>query len=473
MPSKDLRNYIVKMEGKKELKRIKKEVDWNLELIHVAKLNEEKGGPALLFENVKGYDIPVLTSIFGTTRRFAYEFDFPPEASMHELTMKWVELIGREKIAPKELKTGPILENIIEGDKVDLFKFPAPKFYPGDGGRYIGTAYALVTRDPETDWINLGTYRLQLLDKNHVGAQIMPGKHADLHIRSWGQKGKKMPAAAVIGGPPVLFAVGGTEAPHGVSEYDLAGAIMGSPIEVVRSNVTGLPLPANAEIILEGEIDPNPATYRIEGPFGEATGYYSGQPTPKPVLEVKRVLHRHSPIFVASTVGRPVTDTHILLAIGRCGRLWRELKDMGIPGIKGVAMHPAMMRGFVISIKQMYPGHSKQVLTAAASTPMGNYANKVFIVVDDDVSPDDWERVVWSVIHRFNPEKSVEILKGRRSTWLDPGIEPKLKYPWPITSTLLIDGCTPYHWEEKPQLIELDSELVQKIRKEWKEYGLE
>ena len=473
MASKDIRDYITKMEENKDLKRIKREVDWDLELIHIAKITEEKGGPALLFENVKGYDIPVLTSVFGTTSRFAYEFDMPPEASINDITLRYMELIGKERIPPKEVAGGPILENINEEDKVDLFKFPAPKFYPNDGGRYICTNYSLITKDPDTGWVNIGTYRGQLYDKNHFGLMVQPGKHGYVHMEKWGEKGKKMPSAAVFGGPPVLFMVSGNEAPYGVCEYDIAGTITGFAIEVVISDFTGLPIPANAEIVFEGEVDPDRSTWRTEGPFGEATGYYSGKPTEKPVFEVKRILHRNNPIYLSSTVGRPITDTHIMAAVGRCGRMWRELKDSGIPGIKAVAMHPASQRFFIISVKQMYPGHSKQVLTAAASTPMGNYANKLFVVVDDDVAPDDWTRVLWSVIQRFDPQRSVEILKGRRDSFLDPGVEPKHRYPFPLTSTLLIDGCTPYQWEEKPEVIELDAELVEKIQKEWKEYGLE
>lgn len=473
MASKDTREFISKLEKNKDLIRIKRQVDWNLELIHVAKLTEEKGGPALLFENVKDYDIPVLTSQYGTLGRFAREFDMPPSSSLHEITTKWVDLISRQGVPPKKVGKGPVFENIIEGDNIDLLKFPVPKFYPDDGGRYICTNYCLVTKDPDTGWVNLGTYRGQLLDKNHVGLMIQPGKHGWVHMEKWAQKGKKMPVAAVFGGPPVLFTVSGTEAPFGVSEYDIAGAIAGFPIEVVISDLTDLPIPADAEIVLEGEIDPDRANWQLEGPFGEATGYYSGKPTNKPVFEVKRVLHRNSPIYLASTVGRPITDTHIMAAIGRCGRLWKELKDTGIPGIKSVAMHPASQRFFIISVKQMYPGHSKQVLSAAASTPMGSYANKLFITVDDDIEPDDWTKVLWSVIQRFDPDRSVEILKGRRGSYLDPGIEPKLKYPYALNSTLLVDGCIPYHWQEKPEVIRLDAKLVEKIQKEWKEYGLE
>jgi phenyl-phosphate phosphatase/carboxylase subunit beta len=473
MPSKDLREYIEKHEKRGSLKRITKEVDWNLELSHIAKLNEEAGGPALLFENVKDYNTPVLTGVWGTTDRFAYEIG-REDATMMQLAMEWGDILAQPKISPKVVKTGPVLENIIEEKDVDILKqFPVPKFYPLDGGRYIGTSYALISKDPDTGWVNLGTYRLQVHDKNHTGVQMNPSKHARMHLEKWAARGEKMPVAAVIGGPPIIFPLGGGDIPADVSEYDVGGAILGEAIEVIESDLTGLPIPATAEIVLEGFMDADPESFILEGPFGEATGYYSGLPTKKEAIHVTRILHRNNPILNATTVGRPTTDTHMVGVISRGGAFWRQLKDMKIPGIKGFSIPPEMgNRGIIISLKQSYPGHSKQVLTAAASTPYGAFACKFFCVVDDDIDPEDYGRVAWAASQRFDPQRSVDILKGRRSTWLEPGIEPKKRYPYPIISTLLIDGCTPYEWEEKPTVIRLDEETVKKVKSQWKDYGL-
>ena len=162
---KDLRDFIAKCEEEGQLHRIKAEVDWNLELSHIAKLNEERKGPALLFENVKGYDWPIITSTCTSTERLAIIMGMPKETSLVELMRHWVE-IGSRKIPPKLLETGPCKENKMMGDEVDLFRFPVPKFFPMDGGRYFGTAHCVITKDPDTDWVNVGTYRLQLLEKN-------------------------------------------------------------------------------------------------------------------------------------------------------------------------------------------------------------------------------------------------------------------------------------------------------------------
>ena len=296
---------------------------------------------------------------------------------MMELTMAWGDILGKENIPPKVVKDGPVMENVVEEKDVDILKFPVPQFYPKDGGRYIGTAYALISRDPDNGWVNLGTYRLQVHDGNHTGIQMNPSKHARMHLEKYQKKGEKMPVAAVIGGPPVIFPLGGGDVPPGVSEYDVGGAVLGEAIEVIESDFTGLPIPATAEIVLEGEIDPDPSSFILEGPFGEATGYYSGQPTEKEVIHVKRVLHRNNPIFNATTVGRPTTDTHMVGVISRGGAFWRQLLDTKIPGIKAFSLPPEMGdRGLIISIEQMYPGHAKQVLTAAASTLTPLWASK-------------------------------------------------------------------------------------------------
>ncbi|MGA2107729.1 MAG: UbiD family decarboxylase domain-containing protein, partial [Syntrophorhabdales bacterium] len=268
----DLRDYVSACEKVGQLKRVKAEVDWELELSHVCKLVEEKSGPALLFENVKGYESPVLTGAFGTTQRLAIILGKDPSLSMVDLTREWVALAVKEVIRARELKDGPIFENILDGEKVDTFAFPSPKFYELDGGRYFGTAVFMVVQDPETGDINLGTYRMGILDSKSVGVQILKGKKGDRIMKKYGKAGKKMPACAIIGGDPLhIFASAATV--KAKSGYDVVSSLRGEPVEVVKSQIHGLPIPAAAEIVLEGEIDPT--KLRNEGPFGEYTGYYT------------------------------------------------------------------------------------------------------------------------------------------------------------------------------------------------------
>lgn len=464
----DLRQWISTCEQEGELKRITAEVDWDLELSHVAKLNEEQSGPALLFERVKGYSSPVLTSACTTTRRLAITMGAPKESTLVDLMREWVKK-GEKRIPPKWVETGPCKENVMKGSEVDLFRFPVPKFYPRDGGRYFGTAHFVVTKDPDSDWVNLGTYRLQLLGKDLLGTQFIKGKHADIMLKKYQAAKRPMPVAAVVGCHPLLFLMGAARLSAFESEYDLAGAIRGEPVEVVRCETSDLPVPATSEIVVEGEVDAE--AFMPEGPFGEYTGYYSGVGTdPRNFIKVKCVTYRTNPIFMATTVGRAVTDTHMTMALTYGATLWQQLVAMKIPGLKAIYCPPEGSGRMlaIISIKQMYPGHADQVATAAISTEMGAYGLKTVIVVDDDIDPWDIPRVLYALSFRFQPNRS-QVIKRGRSTPLDPSLPVNAR---DITGRLLIDATIPYEWKEKPIPIELDPQMVERVKARWKELGL-
>ncbi len=469
----DLREFISRCEEIGELKRITAEVDWDMEISHVSKLNEEQQGPALLFENVKGYSSPVLTGAFGTPERLSIAMGMTTTYSMCDLSREWMKLSLGEVIPAREVEQGPVLENVHDIDSFSLDKFPVPKFYPLDGGRYIGTAVFLVIQDPESGKINLGTYRMQMLDNKRCGVQILPGKRGERILKKYKKMNKKMPAAAVIGCDPLLFMAGALQQ-EGVSQYDVVGTMRGTPTEYIISDYTELPIPASAEIVLEGEIDPD--NFQPEGPFGEYTGYYTDEiekVIEKPCLEVKRVLHRDNPILWATSVGRPVTDVHMLLSFTRTATLWSDLEQMRIPGIKSVYIPPESAGRFwaIASVEQQYPGHSSQVANAIISTTTGAYGIKGVIVVDDDIKADDIGRVLWALAVRYDPLRSTELIKRGRATPLDPALDPdsdKL-----ITSRILMDATIPYEWEKKPQEIVMDTDTLEKVRNRWKEYGFE
>ena len=472
---KDLREWISACEKEGELKRIKAQVDWNLELSHIAKLNEERKGPALLFENVKDYTIPVLTSALTSEKRLAITLGLEPGTSMCEMARWWMKVITEKGlIKPKEVPSGPVTEQVVEEEAIDLLRdFPVPYIYPKDGGRYIGTAVFLITKDLETGWVNLGTYRMMVHDRNHTGVQIIKGKHADMHLKQYEKAGKLMPAAAVIGCDPILFLCSSTLVPAQVSEYDVAGGLRGEPIEVFEGELTGLPLPAHAEIILEGFIDPK--DLREEGPFGEYTGYYSGkrgEEWPKQVLHVKRIYMRKDPIFWVTTVGKPVTDTHMIQSLNRTATLWTELETMRVPGIKSVFIPPQTTGRFwaIISLKTMYPGHSIHAAMAAHATTTGHYGMKGVIVVDEDIKADDLDRVWWALSVRYDPYRSTEIIKRARSTPLDPALPIDAR---DISSKIIMDATIPYEWERKPEEIFLDEEMAKRVRERWGELGLD
>jgi 4-hydroxy-3-polyprenylbenzoate decarboxylase len=464
----DLRDFIKKCEGEGELKRIKIEVDWNLEMSHIAKLNEEHRGPALLFEKVKGYPDQVLSSACTTTSRLALIMGMPKDTSLVELMREWVKRTVN-KIPPKWVASGPCKENVLKGDKINLLKFPVPRSFPKDGGRFFGTTAYTISKDPESGWVNMGVYRLQMLDEKNLGTQFIKGKHADIMLQKYKSLKKPMPVVVAVGGDPLMFLLGAARLPAFESEYEFGGAIRGEAIEVVKGETVDLPIPANAEIVVEGEVDPE-AT-RPEGPLGEYTGYYSGiGTTPRNFIKINCITHRHNPIFWFTTVGRAVTDTHMTMALSYGATLWQELEAMRIPGIRAVYCPPEGAGRFIaiISVKQMYPGHANQVGTAAISTEMGAYGLKTVIVVDEDIDPWDLPRVLWALSFRFQPSRAQIINRGR-STPLDPSLPVDQR---DITSRIIMDATIPFEWKEKPILIELDPEMVKKVKAKWSELGL-
>ncbi len=467
----DLRWFIEALEKAGELVRIHAPVDWDLELGHVAKLSEERGGPALLFENVRGYDRPVLASMFTTPRRMAIGLGAPEGSTICQLARIWVERT-KAPVPPVTVPAAeaPILEHEVSGEDLDvLAHVPVPRLYPDDGGRYIGTAVGVVTKDPDSGWVNIGTYRSQVFDGKTLGLQPIKGKDADLHIQNAQKRGMdRIPVALVFGGDPLLFLCASTLFGRGVCEYDMVGALRGEPMRVVEAPYTGLPVPADAEFVVEGDLVLD--DLRMEGPFGEYTGYYSGRPSPKVWIDVRALRFRDDAVFPITTVGRPITDIHMIQSLNRTATLWADLEAMRLDGIRSVYCLPESGGRFiaVISVDQKYPGHAEQVGVAALGTSTGHYGVKYIILVDGDIPADDLPRVWWAIALRSQPDRC-EVIKRGRSTPLDPSLPIDAR---DITSKMIINATLPYEWKEKPKLIELDPATVERVRGRWQELGL-
>jgi len=441
-----LREWLTQVDEMGQLKHITEEVDWNLEMGALTYLVGKKvGAPALLFENIKGYskDYRVLFNMLGTGKeRIALALGLPTNLSTMELIQATREKMGK-RIEPLYVdpKTAPVNENIQMGDDVDLLKFPVPKMWPRDGGRYMGTADVIITRDPETGVVNLGTYRQMVQSKNEVGFYISPGKDGKLHRESWWKLDKPCEVAAVYGVDPLLFMVGAQGYPRNISEYEFAGGILGKAIEVVKGEVTNLPIPAQAEIVVEGIA--YPGNNRSEGPFGEFTGYYGRPGEETPVIDIKCVHHRNQPILTAALMAdHPSCEQSLFLGLLRGAKVWRDLEACGIPGIEGVWSVPAAAGGFgmtVVSVKQMYEGHAQQAAAIAAQCAGGAYYAKFIYVVDEDIDPSDLEQVMWAASTRCRVAEDIDILRGTWSSYLDPSktaIEER-----PFGSKALIYAC--------------------------------
>jgi 4-hydroxy-3-polyprenylbenzoate decarboxylase len=371
------------------------------------------------------------------------------------------------KFNPEVVNKGPILENVLSGDQVDLFKFPVPKYHSQDGGRYVGTGHAVITRDPETGDINLGTYRLQALDKRATGWFMMPNQHGDIHRRKFHEKGERCPIAVSIGHHPLIFRVGTIELPAG-SEYNFMGAIWGEPVKVIIEEITGLPIPASSEIVLAGWCPPGIS--RTEGPFGEWTGYY-GRQGQAPVIEVERIYYRNDPILVGSSPGRPPScDGIYFRSLFRSAKLHDELTKAGIPDIKGVWLTKETNGPYliVVSLKQRYAGHAKQAALLVSQFRTSGRQGRYVVVVDDDIDPTNISEVLWAMCSRSEPAEDIDIIRGVPSDQLDPRAPRDAKAL--LNSRAIINACKPFEWKDDyPKSVDLEPEIVERVRNKWKD----
>lgn len=473
-----LRDWLQKVEELGELHRIKSEIDWNEEMAALTYMvASREGAPALLFEKVKDYPegFRVLFNLFGTSRdRLALALSLPTGLSLLELIQATREKLKRAippRIVPKE--AAPVNENIIYGDDIDLYKFPAPKMWPLDGGRYLGTADIFITRDPDDGHLNVGTYRQMIRGKNELFVYWSPGKDARLQAERCWKRARPFEVAAAYGMDPELFIVGSQSFAKTASEYDYAGGIRGEPIEVTRGEVTDLLIPARAEIVLEGLMYPGKTG--MEGPFGEFTGYYGRPEAETPIIDIKCIHYRNNPILTCALMADyPACEQVLLFAIARSARIWDDLDRLGVPGIKGVYAYPAAAGGFgmiIVSLEQRYAGHAQQVAALAAQCPGGAYYTKWIIVVDEDVDPTDINQVIWAMSTRCNPAEAIDILRNTWSTWLDPSQNPPEERPY--GSKALIYACKEHKYIDRfSKRSKIRRALYDRLSQRWKELGM-
>ncbi len=468
----DLRPFLDHLYQLKELQKVDG-ADWNLEIGAITELSDERKGPALLFDRIKGYPqgYRVVSNLTASPRRLAIAFGFPTDISNVELVRRVKDKFkDMEPVPPVNVSDGPILENVFKGEDVDLLKFPAPMWHEHDGGRYLGTGDMVIMKDPKGGWVNIGTYRVQLHDRNTLGLYISPGHQGNIIRQSYWAQGKPCPVAIAFGAHPLVWMPSFLGFPWGTSEYGIAGGLLGEPLKVITGDYTGLPIPAHAEIVVEGECASPQVESRKEGPFGEWPGYYGSGERAEPVVKVKRLMYRNDPIINGAPPLRPPasgTATYVM----RAANVWSELERLGIPGIKGVWY---MRSGgsfllAVISIEQKYAGHAKQVALASMSGVEGAYLGRFCIVVDDDIDPSNDEDVLWAMATRCDPATSIDIITGTWSSYVDPLIPPERKARGELTnSRAAVIACRPYYWrKEFPRVNRAGDELRGRILKKW------
>jgi UbiD family decarboxylase len=468
----DLRGFLDKSKEDGDLLELHG-VDWDVELGTLTELLAEKGGPALLFDKFKGYPegYRVATNLYSTVRRFAVAIGMPPDTDKMEIIKRW-RAVEFNPIKPVELKTGLVMENVHIGDDVNLYEFPVPRYHEHDGGRYIGTCVAIIMRDPDEGYVNVGVQRVMMHDEKTVGLYISPGKHNAVIREKYWSKGESCPVVMDFGPIPILWLSAASHVSWGISEFDWAGYLANEPLKVIPGEMTGLPIPANSEITIEGEYLPPEVESRMEGPLGEWTGYYGGGERPEPVVRVKAVYHRDRPILAGAP---PIKPPHYAFAVQvrTTPFLWNELEKAGVRGIRGVWEHEAgggrMIT--VISLKQDHAGHAVQAGHAVLGSHGGGYMSKLVIVVDEDIDPTDLNEVLWAVVTRANFDTSVNIIKGCWGTRLDPALPPEKREKNDFThSVMVIDACRPFHWRDRfPRVNKTSEELRTKVIGKWRD----
>jgi len=436
MQYKDLRDFIDQLEALGELKRIGVEVDPYLEMTEICDRTLRANGPALLFENPKGHDIPVLANLFGTPTRVARGMGEESVTALREVgtllaNLKepeppkgmrdaWEKLPLYRKVldmAPRERRGAPCQEVVLEGDDVDLARLPVQTCWPEDAGPLI-TWGLVITRGPEKPRQNLGIYRMQVIGRNRVIMRWLAHRGGALDFRDWqrAHPGEPFPVSVALGADPATILAAVTPVPDSLSEYAFAGLLRGSRTDVARSLGNDLQVPASAEFVLEGHIAPDDTA--PEGPFGDHTGYYNEVET-FPVFTLDRITHRQQPIYHSTYTGRPPDEPAILgVALNE---VFVPLLQKQFPEITDFYLPPegCSYRMAVVSMKKQYPGHAKRVMFGVWSFLRQFMYTKFVIVTDDDVNVRDWQDVIWAMTTRMDPVRDTLLVENTPIDYLD------------------------------------------------------
>jgi UbiD family decarboxylase len=448
MMYEDLRDFIAAVSTIGSLRH----VDGADPLFEIGAVTEVAAGapekPALLFDNIKGFPkgYRVFSNATTSVQRASLALGLDPNLRPIDALKAWKQRRkDLQMIAPTEVRDANFMENVQEDRVVDLGRFPVPTWHKHDGGPYIGSGSLVITGDLDTGWINASIYRVQVHGPNRVTVQFDHlGRHGAIIAKKYWDQGKACPIAIVNGQDPALFIAGFEYLREGVSEYDFAGAIKGRPIEIIRGPRTGLPLPARAEIILEGQLLPPSELTLPEGPFGEFTGYYAADVRPAAVMGVEAVYHRNDPILFGSPPLKP-PRFHFGLPFRAAG-IWSDLEAAGVTDVVGAWQHVSQLMT-VISLKQRYAGHAKRAAMIAGAN---SYMGRIVVVVDEDIDPSDLADVMWAVTTRCEPCENVDIVRSAWSSSLDPRISPQARAVGETSnSKMLIDACKPFAWKDE------------------------
>jgi 4-hydroxy-3-polyprenylbenzoate decarboxylase len=485
---KDLREFLDHLEKQGDLKRITIPIDPNLEMTEIADRVLRADGPALLFENPKGYDFPVLANLFGSTRRVAQAMGCEEVSQLREVG-KLLALLKEPEppagfrdawdkaplykqvlnMGPKIVKKPECQAVVIEKEQVDLSKLPVQTCWPGDVGPLI-TWGLVVTRGPNQKRQNLGIYRQQVISKNKVIMQWLSHRGGALDFKDWQQQhpGEPFPVSVILGADPATILGAVTPIPDSLSEYAFAGLLRGEKTRLSPCLTNDLQVPASAEFVLEGVIYPDEVA--PEGPFGDHTGYYNEVET-FPVFTIEKITHRKDPIYHSTYTGRPPDEPAILgvalneVFIPLLQKQYPEIVDFYLPP-EGCSYRLA-----VVTIKKQYPGHAKRIMMGVWSFLRQFMYTKFVIVTDDDVNARDWNDVIWALTTRVDPSRDTTMIDHTPIDYLDfaspvSGLGSKMG----IDATNKWPGETTREWGES---IEMSQTVKHKVDELWQDLGLD
>lgn len=488
MKYKDLRDFIKQLESKGELVRVTHEVDPNLEMTEICDRTLRAGGPAILFENPKGFDVPVLGNLFGTPERVAMGMGEESVEALREvgellaflkepeppkgIKDAWEKLPVFKQVlnmAPKVISKAACQKVVLEGDDVDLSKLPIQTCWPGDAAPLITWAL-VVTKGPNKERQNLGIYRQQVIAKNKVIMRWLAHRGGALDYKDWQEKhpGENFPVAVALGADPATILGAVTPVPDNLSEYGFAGLLRGDKTEVAKCIGSDLQVPASAEYVLEGYLTPGEEA--DEGPFGDHTGYYN-EVESFPVFTIERITHRKNPIYHSTYTGRPPDEPAILgLALNEVfvpilKKQFPEIVDFYLPP-EGCSYRMA-----VVSMKKQYPGHAKRIMLGVWSFLRQFMYTKFVIVTDDDVNVRDWNDVIWAMTTRMDPARDTTMIENTPIDYLDfaspvSGLGSKMGFD----ATNKMQGETDREWGEP---IVMDEKVKQHVDTIWDELGID
>ncbi|TEB10735.1 menaquinone biosynthesis decarboxylase [Pelotomaculum propionicicum] len=482
MAFKDLGSYIAELEKRGLLKRIKTEVDANLEITEISDRVVKAGGPALLFENVKNYTMPVATNLFGTLERMELALGVtdldqigdellaiiqPDEmpATFLDKIKTLPKLARLSSFLPRNVKTGPCKE-VINKNNPSLANIPVLKCWPDDGGPFI-TLPLVFTKDPETGRRNVGMYRMQVYDEITTGMHWHIHKDGAEHYRRRQDQNRgRMDVAVAVGADPAVIFSATAPLPAGIDEMLFAGFLRKEPVEMVKCETVDLEVPAQAEIILEGYVEPGET--RLEGPFGDHTGYYSLADM-YPVFHLTCVTHRKAPVYPATIVGRPPMEDAF---IGKATeRIFLPLLKLQLPEVLDINMPPegVFHNCVIVSIKKRYPGQAKKVMAALWGMGLMMLA-KLIIVVDEDVDVQNLSEVMWRVFNNIDAKRDVMMVDGPLDALDHSSPMPHLGSKMGIDATR--KWAAEGHAREWPEDIIMSEEVKKLVDAKWGKYGI-